>query len=99
MAKRDQKTPMQPAEDMFGRPTSPRHDEEDVGPSRDAQGEHTLPEGERTARGSDKEADEEASYGGVGELPDGDGVRSDKGTNPIPSSYWSAYPGNKPGES
>jgi hypothetical protein len=98
MATRDQKTPTQPTEDMFGRPTSPRRDEEEQGPSRDAQGEQKLPARERTAQGGDKDADEEASYGGVGELSDGDGVRSDKGTNPLPSSYWSAYPANKPGE-
>ena len=98
MATRDSKTPTQPAEDMFGRPTSPRHDEEEQGPSRDAQGEQRLPAKERTDRSADRDSDDEVRYGGVGELSDGDGVRSDKGTNPIPSSYWSAYPRNRPGE-
>jgi len=98
MATRDRKDSTQPTEDMFGRPTSPRHGEEPAGPSRDAQGEQQLPPSERRDAAKDKDAEDEEAYGGVGELPDGDGVRSDKGTNPLPSHYWSAYPANKPGE-
>jgi len=98
MATRDRKDSTQPAEDMFGRPTSPRDDEESTGPSRDAQGERQLPPSERGSQARDKDTEDEEAYGGVGELPDGDGVRSDKGTNPLPSNYWSAYPSTKPGE-
>ncbi len=97
MATRDRKDSTQPAEDMFGRPTSPQHEEESSGPSREAQAEHQLPASERGAKRHDKDSDDEEAYGGVGELPDGDGVRSDKGTNPLPSNYWSAYPYDKPG--
>lgn len=25
-------------------------------------------------------------------IPDGDGPRSDRGTNPLPETYWSAFP-------
>ncbi|ATB29571.1 hypothetical protein [Melittangium boletus] len=92
MATTERKDPTQPAEDMFGRPTSPRHDEESTGPSREAQGEQQLPPSEHGSQARDKDAEDEEAYGGVGELPDGDGIRSDKGTNPLPSNYWSAYP-------
>jgi hypothetical protein len=34
--------------------------------------------------------------GGIDELPDGDGPRSDRNTNPLPESYWADYPGEKP---
>ncbi|MCP3104128.1 hypothetical protein LZ198_35190 [Myxococcus sp. K15C18031901] len=27
------------------------------------------------------------------DIPDGDGPRSDAGTNPLPDHYWTAYPG------
>ena len=101
MAKRDTKAPTtQPTEDMFGRPTDARKEGE-AGPSREAQGSHALPESERTAKThkneeEEEEARRERACGGVGDLPDGDGVRSDQGTNPLPSSYWSAYPDQKP---
>ncbi len=103
MAKRDTKAPTtQPAEDMFGRPTSMKN-EGAPGPSREAQGADKLPDSEsgtsQRAKADDddeEEAAKERAYGGVGELPDGDGVRSDRGTNPLPSSYWAAYPDQKP---
>jgi len=28
------------------------------------------------------------------DIPDGDGPRSDAGTNPLPDLYWTAYPGS-----
>jgi hypothetical protein len=105
MAKRDTKAPTtQPAEDMFGRPTSTRNEGAE-GPSREAQGAQQLPENEGKAErkaqphrdeDDEEEAQKERAYGGVGELPDGDGVRSDRGTNPLPSSYWAAYQDQKP---
>ncbi|OJH36400.1 hypothetical protein [Cystobacter ferrugineus] len=100
MAKREtQAPPQQPAEDMFGRPMSAR-DEGKPDAGREAQGAHQLPEHERKARPGMEEEEEEAAReracGGVGDLPDGDGVRSDQGTNPLPSSYWSAYADQKP---
>lgn len=107
MAKRDTKAPnTQPAEDMFGRPTNTRNEGAE-GPSREAQGAQQLPDKEQGEQGGAKreahkdeddeeEAEKERAYGGVGELPDGDGVRSDRGTNPLPSSYWASYPDQKP---
>ncbi|MFY0582195.1 hypothetical protein ACN28S_55075 [Cystobacter fuscus] len=99
MAKREtQAPPQQPAEDMFGRPMSAK-DEGKPDAGREAQGAHQLPEKERKAQvdqEDEEEAQREQAYGGVGELPDGDGVRSDQGTNPLPSSYWAAYPDQKP---
>jgi hypothetical protein len=47
-------------------------------------------------RNATEDAEKEAAYGGVGELPDGDGLRSDLGTNPLPNGYWDSYPGKKP---
>ncbi len=84
MAKKDTKRPgPQPAEDMFGRPTHP----------------HGSPEPDRhTSRKSTEEEDEEAHrrMGGLDELSDGDGPRSDRNNNPLPDSYWADYPGEKP---
>lgn len=39
------------------------------------------------------ERDDEA---GIDDLPDGDGLRSDLGKNPLPEGYWGAYPDGKP---
>ena len=101
MAKRETQAPtQQSAEDLFGRPMSAKEEHApDTG--REAQGAERLPESKReeVQSGEDDEEEEsrrEQSFGGVGELPDGDGVRSDQGTNPLPSSYWSAYPDQKP---
>ncbi len=87
MATQDGRPQTQPAEDMHGRETDPRNEQ--------AHWAHG-PESETPPRDCQKEAEEEAererSFGGVGELPDGDGVRSDLGTNPLPEVYWSAFP-------
>jgi hypothetical protein len=77
MAKRETKQPgTQPAEDMFGRPTSPRHE---PAPSRK----------------STEEEEEHRDAGGLDDIPDGDGPRSDRGNNPLPESYWADYQGDK----
>lgn len=92
MAKQDPKKPgTQPAEDMFGRPTSPRHSEPAQRPAQDAPGEEPAP-----SRKSTEEEEEHREAGGLDEVPDGDGPRSDRGTNPLPDSYWAQYPGDKP---
>lgn len=93
MATQDPKKPAaQPAEDMFGRPTSPSHEEPATRPAKDAPGQDD--------RGSRKSTEEEEEHprdcGGLDELPDGDGPRSDRGNNPLPDSYWAGYPGGKP---
>ncbi|HEX8437560.1 hypothetical protein [Archangium sp.] len=103
MAKQDRRPPPQPAEDMFGRPTDVRHDEPepDNQPTREQQGAHQRPErdpDDENRRHARAEADEEIACGGVGEIPDGDGIRSERGTNPLPDCYWSYYQGKKPDE-
>ncbi|SEU23178.1 hypothetical protein [Stigmatella erecta] len=83
----------QPAEDMFGRPTSPRHPEPEARPREAAPGEG----GERTPRKAadeNEDGEEDPSHGGIDDIPDGDGPRSDRGTNPLPDVYWTSYPGD-----
>ncbi len=101
MANQDRQPPSQPAEDMFGRPTDVRHAQSEHEPSRERQRAHQIPHRDNPdecIRHAEEEAEEERAYGGIGELPDGDGVRSDLGTNPLPECYWGAYPDKKPDE-
>jgi hypothetical protein len=91
MTTRDAKKPGgQPAEDMFGRPTSPSHEEPASRPQ-EAQGE-----GQHASRKSTEEEEEHGDVGGLDDIPDGDGPRSDRGNNPLPESYWADFPGGKP---
>jgi hypothetical protein len=99
----DKKNPTspQPAEDMFGRPTTPRHEETGARPR-----EAKQPTGQtettdaQYAQGPRKrpEEDEDGEPSSIDDLPDGDGLRSDLGTNRLPEVYWSAYPDKKPSE-
>ena len=94
MAQQENKQPgTQPAEDMFGRPTSPTHEEPARRPAQEAPGEGNAP-----SRKSTEEEDEHHGASGLDEIPDGDGPRSDRGNNPLPDSYWECYPGEKPGK-
>lgn len=99
MAERDKKQPgIQPPEDYYGREKAPRRgapDEEQrtgtrpSAPDEDREQEkhaHTIDPTERTPGAI------------LDEIPDGDGPRSDAGTNPLPEVYWSAYPDRKPGQ-
>lgn len=82
MANQDRRPPPQPAEG-------------------ERRGAHQIPHHEPSDafhQRCEQDAEDEAACGGVGEIPDGDGVRSDLGTNPLPDTYWSAYPGKKPDE-
>jgi hypothetical protein len=97
MATQDTKKPgTQPAEDMFGRPTSPRHEEPAARPAKDAPGKAAPSEEKRSTRQSTEEEDDEPRRDGIDEMGDGDGPRSDRGNNPLPESYWADYPGEKP---
>ena len=99
MANQDRSPPPQPPEDMFGRPADAQDEQPEQGYSRERQGAHRIPHHERSdecLRNAAEDAEKEAAYGGVGELPDGDGLRSDLGTNPLPNGYWDSYPGKKP---
>ncbi|WP_338872756.1 hypothetical protein [Myxococcus stipitatus] len=79
----------QPLEDYYGRaPTV--EDEEEVeevteSPSEDDDASwhaHPMDPTERTPRAI------------LDDIPDGDGPRSDAGTNPLPDLYWTAFPGS-----
>ncbi|KFE68665.1 hypothetical protein [Hyalangium minutum] len=92
MAQKETKQPgPQPAEDMFGRPTSPRHEEPAQRPTHDAPGGSP-----HHSRKSTEEEEEHPDIGGVDDIPDGDGPRSDRGNNPLPEGYWAQFPGDKP---
>ncbi len=98
MAERKKEQPgIQPPEDFYGRPTGPRpgaRDEEAdrkraAAPGEDREQEkrpHTIDPTERTPGSI------------LDEIPDGDGPRSDAGTNPLPHEYWDAYPDQTPGK-
>jgi hypothetical protein len=80
---------------MFGRETDTRHERTaPEQPSREQQASHLRPEHEKLLHDAEEEAEREKAYGGVGELSDGDGPRSDLGTNPLPDVYWEAFPDN-----
>ncbi|MCY1018411.1 hypothetical protein [Pyxidicoccus sp. MSG2] len=93
MAERDKKQPgIQPSEDYYGRETAPRNGKQEkrtAAPDEEHEQEkhaHAIDPTERTPGAI------------LDEIPDGDGPRSDAGTNPLPDVYWSAYPDRKPEE-
>lgn len=97
MAKDQRRQPApQPAEDYYGRPTGPRQQEE---PGEDTQAprqtprddEHPDDEGQRAQPIDPTERTPGAI---LDDIPDGDGPRSDAGTNPLPDLYWTAFPGS-----
>jgi hypothetical protein len=99
MANQDTRLPPQPTEDMFGRPVDARGEQPEHEPSRERQGAHRITHHDHPAeciRHAEEDAEKEVAYGGVGELPDGDGLRSDLGINPLPDGYWDSYPNKKP---
>lgn len=82
-----------PAEDMRGRPTTVRGEPEQGLPRREAQGEQERRDEDEEGvnpRGSTRE--ERDPREGLNAIPDGDGPRSDRGTNPLPEHYWDAKP-------
>ncbi|WP_225409114.1 hypothetical protein [Stigmatella hybrida] len=87
----------QPAEDMFGRPTSPRPSEPEARPREASPGEGAGNAPRKAAdedEAEDEDEEEDPSRGGIDDIPDGDGPRSDRGTNPLPDVYWTSYPGD-----
>jgi hypothetical protein len=97
MAERDKKQPgIQPSEDYYGRESGPRHEEQEGQKRTGPQAPDEEHEQERHAHTIDPT---ERTPGAIlDEIPDGDGPRSDAGTNPLPDVYWSAYPDRKPEE-
>jgi hypothetical protein len=99
MGERDNQKPgMQSPEDYYASGSGPRHE------AQEHEGHEQT--GTRTpAPGEDREQEKhiytidptERTPGAIlDELPDGDGPRSDAGTNPLPDVYWGAYPDGKP---
>ncbi|XXF78001.1 hypothetical protein P2318_33885 [Myxococcaceae bacterium GXIMD 01537] len=82
----------QPVEDMFGRPTGVRHEE--IGTRPRERDEPGMPGVAHEARSEEEEDDGSLDdlVGSLDDISDGDGLRSDLGTNPLPEVYWSAYP-------
>ena len=100
MAEREKKQPgIQPSEDYYGRETGPRHEAEEESEERKGT-RAAAPAGDRRQELHPHAIDPtERTPGAIlDEIPDGDGPRSDAGTNPLPDVYWSAYPDRKPGE-
>lgn len=135
MASNDKRpAPPQPAEDFYGRPTTPRQDGE---PPREGQGSapHEDPKPQRSDEADDEreprseltEADEKGIHLRAGDdaddrdlrlhdasglrpydprerapgaslddMPDGDGPRSDAGTNPVSDVYRYGHPDRMP---
>ncbi|ADO68216.1 hypothetical protein [Stigmatella aurantiaca] len=94
MATQEKKQPgTQPAEDMFGRPTSP-HPQEPSERPRQEPPDAGAGKRAREDEEEEEESDEEHGRGGIDDIPDGDGPRSDRGTNPLPTVYWTSYPGD-----
>jgi hypothetical protein len=95
MATQDKKQPVtQPAEDMFGRPTSPRSAETEARPREASPGEGGGAPRKAAQEDENEDDEEDPSHGGIDDIPDGDGPRSDRGTNPLPDVYWTSYPGD-----
>ena len=87
-----------PAEDMYGRPTTVRGEPtEGLPPSRGAAAdddgeENWEQDADETPNPRGASAEERDPREAFNAIPDGDGPRSDRGTNPLPETYWSAYP-------
>ncbi|ATB51432.1 hypothetical protein [Corallococcus macrosporus] len=99
MAQRDkQRQPgIQPPEDYYGRtdetqPPSLAPDENEQERTMADTAEST----EHTQRMHTIDPTERTPGAILDEIGDGDGPRSDAGTNPLPDTYWSAYPDGEP---
>ncbi|MCP3165767.1 hypothetical protein [Myxococcus qinghaiensis] len=99
MAKDQRRQPApQPAEDFYGRPTGPRHQEEPKedtpAPRQTSQDDEQRQEDEGPRRAQPMDPTERTPGAILDDIPDGDGPRSDAGTNPLPDLYWTAFPGS-----
>ncbi|WP_241757857.1 hypothetical protein [Myxococcus landrumensis] len=82
----------QPIEDFYGRSIALQDEEEPQEPPESPPPDDDAPDtpwhahpmnpAERTPRAI------------LDDIPDGDGPRSDAGTNPLPDLYWTAFPGS-----
>ncbi|WP_426755980.1 hypothetical protein [Myxococcus sp. Y35] len=98
MAQRDkqQQPGIQPPEDYYGRTMEPRQltPEQEEHDQERSSAEDTETEPKHRMRTIDPT---ERTPGAIlDEIGDGDGPRSDAGTNPLPDTYWGAYPDGEP---
>ncbi len=98
MAQRDkQHQPgIQPPEDYYGRTAEPRHPTPEQEASERETDTVEFVEAEVTHRMRTIDPTERTPGAILDEIGDGDGPRSDAGTNPLPDTYWSAYPEGEP---
>ncbi|WP_223640233.1 hypothetical protein [Corallococcus sp. EGB] len=111
MATNDKRpAPTQPAEDFYGRPTDPRgeapqrssaeeeEEEDERQPRRDQTGDDDDGDARRyDASGLRPYDPRERSPGSsLDDMPDGDGPRSDAGTNPVSDVYRYGHPDRMP---
>ncbi|NOJ93357.1 hypothetical protein D7W82_10870 [Corallococcus sp. CA049B] len=122
MASNDKRpAPTQPAEDFYGRPTTPRQDGEPQRPDTEEEDDERKPRRELTEadekgihpRAGDDADDrdlrlrdasglhpydprERAPGSSLDDMPDGDGPRSDAGTNPVSDVYRYGHPDRLP---
>ncbi|AEI63818.1 hypothetical protein [Corallococcus macrosporus] len=99
MAQRDkqQQPGIQPPEDYYGRTQATRHptpEPDENEQERDLA--DTAESAEDTQRMRTIDPAERTPGAILDEIGDGDGPRSDAGTNPLPDTYWSAYPEGEP---
>ncbi|MFP2963936.1 hypothetical protein ACLEPN_41025 [Myxococcus sp. 1LA] len=99
MAQRDkqQQPGIQPPEDYYGRTEETRHPTPE---SKENEQERDLADTAKSAEHSKHmrtiDPTERTPGAILDEIGDGDGPRSDAGTNPLPDTYWSAYPDGEP---
>ncbi|NBC44932.1 hypothetical protein GTZ93_34560 [Corallococcus exiguus] len=122
MASNDKRpAPPQPAEDFYGRPTTPRQDGEPQRPDTEEEDDERKPRRElseadekgihpRTEDDADDrdlrlhdasglrpyDPRERAPGASLDDMPDGDGPRSDAGTNPVSDVYRYGHPDRMP---
>lgn len=99
MAQRDkqQQPGIQPPEDYYGRTEDLReHTPETEENEEERTMADTAESTEHTHRMRTIDPAERTPGSILDEIGDGDGPRSDAGTNPLPDTYWNAYPEGEP---
>ncbi|NVJ08104.1 hypothetical protein HUW63_23035 [Myxococcus sp. AM001] len=98
MAQRDkqQQPGIQPPEDYYGRTQEPRQPTPESEEERDLTDTAEAAEDTQPMRTRTIDPAERTPGAILDEIGDGDGPRSDAGTNPLPDTYWSAYPDGEP---
>ncbi|NVJ00294.1 hypothetical protein HV824_19500 [Myxococcus sp. AM009] len=98
MAQRDkqQQPGIQPPEDYYGRAQEPLQPTPESEEERDLADTAEAAEDTPHVRTRTIDPTERTPGAILDEIGDGDGPRSDAGTNPLPDTYWNAYPDGEP---